>query len=331
MKMPINKKAYRRYKIIDACLRNKMREYPSMNELIGALEEKLDVSTTAETIQKDIAAMKMPHPDGFDAPIKYNRSRGGYEYTDKDYSINGVSLNSVDIDAIKEAIDILSVIGGTRVGKKFSHAVEKMLSGAQEELNLEKKERKIIQTDAIEEGRGFENFDLMFTSCRDRIPLNFAHYSYTKRTFKSVTIHPVILKEFENRWYVVGYSEPHKGLRTYGFDRIYDLLPLRKKFIDTPKKISDEYLNDVFGVYPLREGKKEKIKIKTSPLITNYFRAQKIHLSQQIEMKKDGEALISFDLIPSMELVRLFMSYGDQLIVEQPERLASYIEKHRKR
>lgn len=327
--MPINKKAYRRYKVIDACLRNKMRQYPSMNDLIDALEEKLDISTTPETVQKDIAAMKLPHPDGFDAPIKYNRSRGGYEYLDKDYSISGVALNSVDIDAIKEAIDVLSAIGGTRVGKKFGHAVEKMLSGAKEELNLEKESRKIIQTDAIEEGRGFENFDLIFTACRDRIPLSFAHYSYTKRTFKSVILHPVVLKEFENRWYVVGYSESHDGLRTFGFDRIYDPLPLRKKFIATPKKVSNEYLNDVYGVYPLREGEKEEIVIRTSSIITNYFRAQKIHPSQKIKMLDYGEALISFNLIPSMELVRLFLSYGSQLIVLQPERLASFITKNR--
>ena len=72
--MPINKNAYRRYKVIDSCLRNKMRTYPKMNDLLAAIEEKLDVNTTAETVQKDIATMKMLPPDGFDAPIKFNPS-----------------------------------------------------------------------------------------------------------------------------------------------------------------------------------------------------------------------------------------------------------------
>ena len=40
--MPINKNAYRRYKVIDLCLRNKMRTYPNMNDLLAAIEEKLD-------------------------------------------------------------------------------------------------------------------------------------------------------------------------------------------------------------------------------------------------------------------------------------------------
>ena len=62
--MPINKKAYRRYKVIDACLRNKMRPYPKMEDLIDAMQEKLDVSTTPDTVQKDIAAMKIDSATG---------------------------------------------------------------------------------------------------------------------------------------------------------------------------------------------------------------------------------------------------------------------------
>ena len=327
--MPINKKAYRRYKVIDSCLRNRMRTYPTMEDLIDAIQEKLDVSTTPDTVQKDIAAMKLPAPDGFDAPIKFNRSKKGYEYTDPNYSISGVSLNSIDVDAIKEAVDIIEAIGGSRVSHKFSHAVEKMLSSVQEDLTSRDKSRKIVQTDSVTDGRGFEHFDLFFSACRERIPVSFAHYSYTQRTFKSVTLHPVLLKEFENRWYVIGFSESHNNLRTYGFDRIYDPLPLRKKFISTPVKVRNEYLNDVYGVYPLREGKKEKIEILTSPLITNYFRAQKIHPTQDITIQPYGDALISFELIPSMELARLFMSYGNQLIVKKPKRLASFIERNR--
>ena len=327
--MPINKSAYRRYKVIDSCLRNKMKKYPTMQELVEAIQEKLDISTTPNTVEKDLKAMKLPAPDGFDAPINYDSTKRGYEYLDPDFSISGVSLNSYDIDAIKEAIEIISSIGGSRVSEKFSHAVEKMLSSVQEDLPKSDIERKIIQSESISTGRGFEHFDLFFSACRERIPVNFAHYSYTNRTFKSITIHPIILKEFENRWYVIGYSELHNSLRTFGFDRIYSPLTIRKEFIDTPNKIKEEYLNDVYGVYPLRDGKKEKIIIHTSPLISNYFRSHKVHDSQEVKILERGDAIITFNLVPSMELVRLFLSYGNQLVVKKPKRLVDYIEQNR--
>ena len=327
--MPINKKAYRRYKIIDACLRNKMRIYPTMFDIQNVIEEKLDLLVSAETIQKDIAAMKLPYPDGFDAPIRYNRAKQGYEYTNPAYSIAGVAMNSTDIDAIKETIDILAAIGGTRVSKKFRHAIEKVLSGLKEELDEEDRNQKIVITDAVEDGRGFEHFDLFFTACRERIPLSFIHYSYSKRVFKSVTVHPILLKEFENRWYLVGFSETHRSLRTFGFDRIYSPMAIHKDFLETNNSIKEEYLNDVYGVFPLRTGKKERIEIKTSPLITNYFRAQKIHHSQKLVINPNGDGKLSFELIPSMELVRLFLSYGKQLQVCKPKRLVQFIEKIR--
>ena len=98
---------------------------------------------------------------------------------------------------------------------------------------------------------------------------------------------------------------------------------------DNIEKIKDEYLNDVYGVYPLRDGKKEMIIIHTSPLISNYFRSHKVHESQEIDIQEGGDAIITFNLVPSMELVRLFLSYGNQLVVKQPKRLVAFIEKNR--
>ncbi|MDB2408183.1 WYL domain-containing protein [Crocinitomicaceae bacterium] len=323
--MPINKNAYRRYKVIDACLRNKMRTYPDMTDLLAAIEEKLDVNTTAETVQKDIAVMKKMPPDGFDAPIKFNRTHLGYEYTNPDFSIYGVSLNSYDVDSISEAIDVISSIGGSRVSEKFTHAIEKVLSNVQE-LNNKEVKRKIIETDYISDGRGFEHFDLLYSACRDRVPISFVHYSYSRREFKALIVHPVLLKEFNNHWYVIGFSEEHQELRTFGLDRVNAPEPIYKVFQDTSSDVIDEYLNDVYGVYPLHDGKKENIILHASPMITNYFRAQKIHESQNVEMRDRGDAIITFELIPSMELVSLILSYGNQIKVLEPKILAKTVK-----
>ena len=323
--MPINKNAYRRYKVIDACLRNKMRTYPDMTDLLAAIEEKLDVNTTAETVQKDIAVMKKMPPDGFDAPIKFNRTKLGYEYTNPDFSIYGVSLNSYDVDSINEAIDVISSIGGSRVSEKFTHAIEKVLSNAQE-LNNKEAKRKIIETDYISDGRGFEHFDLLYSACRDRVPISFIHYSYSRREFKALIVHPVLLKEFNNHWYVIGFSEEHQELRTFGLDRVKAPEPIYKVFQDTSSDVIDAYLNNVYGVYPLPNGKKEKIILHANSMITNYFRAQKIHESQNVEMRDRGDAIITFELIPSMEFVSLILSYGNQIRVLEPKHLAKTVK-----
>ena len=325
--MPVNKSAFRRYKIIDLMLRNKMRKYPTMNEIIEECREKLKVDAAVDTIQKDIAQMRMSPPDGFDAPIYYNRSKRGYEYTDADYSLSGISLTHLDIDAIKESIDIIQSIGGSRMSEKFNSAMEKILSTVLEEFPVGKNKLPFLQTMNPPKSRGFEHFDLFYTACRSKIPVSFVHYSYNKNTFSAITIHPFLIKEFENKWYILGYSEKHQQIRTFGLDRIFDPFQLKKPFVSVDRTELDSLSKDYYGIFPIPNQKKQRVKIRVSSLATNYFQAYPIHESQQIKKEPDGYSIISFHLIPTIELTRLFLSHGHHIEITEPKWLISFTEK----
>jgi predicted DNA-binding transcriptional regulator YafY len=85
--MPHIKNALIRYRIIDRCLRNKYRPFPTKRDLREACEEALYGSVDGanicdSTIEKDMFAMKMEH----DAPIRYSKRHSGYYYEDPDFS-----------------------------------------------------------------------------------------------------------------------------------------------------------------------------------------------------------------------------------------------------
>lgn len=126
--MPLNKNAYNRYIVIDRMLRNKMRPYPTMQQLVEACNERLSIDTKPNTIQKDIERMKMPPPDGFNAPIKFDRYHWGYMYTDPDFKIGNLDLTDADIASIKESLALVQNIGAGRIDEKFSHAMQKVLA-----------------------------------------------------------------------------------------------------------------------------------------------------------------------------------------------------------
>jgi hypothetical protein len=48
--------------VIDSLLRNNMKKYPTMEEILEACYDKLDYTPSVETIQKDIRNMKMDPP-----------------------------------------------------------------------------------------------------------------------------------------------------------------------------------------------------------------------------------------------------------------------------
>ena len=81
--MPVNKSALLRYRVIDACLTNSLRRYPSMGFIISKIEEQLGTTLSDSMFNKDIQQMKRV----YGAPIKYDRGHEGYYYTEPDFSI----------------------------------------------------------------------------------------------------------------------------------------------------------------------------------------------------------------------------------------------------
>ena len=131
-KLNLSKSAMRRYMVIDGLLRNPMKKYPTMAEILEACYEKLDYTPSEDTIQKDIRNMKMDPPLGFGAPIRFSRLHLGYEYTDPNYTLTSISLQESEKETIQKAIELIKAIGGSRISDKFNHAIQKVMSATLE-------------------------------------------------------------------------------------------------------------------------------------------------------------------------------------------------------
>lgn len=315
--MGISKSAYSRYRIIDKMLKNTFKPFPNLEDIQEACEQKLDFSPSLDTLEKDIRNMKQS--DVFEAPIVYCRKNKGYYYTNPNYSINSIPLTDDDILTIKEALDLIKNLGGgNRVNERFGDAIQKILAAYKEEFPEGDVQRKIIQTDYIEGAKGYENFNILFESCKNQYPISFVHYSYSKRIFNALIVHPIRLKEFDNKWYLIGYSESHNTIRTFGLDRIYEPIQLKRKFISCKENKIESYCNDIYGVYPIENQEKQVITFLTSIEITNYFEAYPIHPSQKGKKNESGSSYFTINVVPSMELIKLFRSYGKHLEVINP-------------
>jgi len=319
-----SKSAYSRYRIIDNLLRNKLRPYPTLLDIQEACMRFTDISPSLDTLEKDIRNMK--RLDTFEAPIKYCRKNLGYYYTESNYSINAIPLSSTDISSIKEALDLINNLGGSRGNKRFSEAIQKVLVSFKEEFPEGNTERKIIQTDYVEGAKGNQNFSILFNACKNLNPISISLFSYSNRNFISEVVHPIRLKEFQNKWYLIAFSENAKSISTYGFDRIYEPIALKRKYIKSKKSDVESYCNDIYGVYPIKGQPKQLVTFVTSIVLTNYFEAYPIHSSQSSEKNDSGSSFFSIMVVPSIELINLFRSYGKHLVVINPHWLKEKTE-----
>ncbi len=326
--MPVTKNPYLRYKAIDARLRNRQKPLPTIQDLIQACAKETEQEPSLDTVVKDIKNMRY----SFHAPIDYCRSKRVYEYTDDTYRFDGVGLMEQDINSIKNAIELIQSIGSSRVSGQFEHAMEKVLTAYREKFPQGNFKRQFIQTDAAKDFRGFQHFDLFFRAIKDRIPVSIVHYSYSKHKFTSRIIHPMLLKEFDNRWYVVAFSEEHNEIRTFGFDRIHDPVCVQGDFRGEQGPDAVSYFQNIYGIYPIENQDIQSILIDISPQELAYFRSYPIHESQQfVRVQNSGRARIKLNLIPSFELIRLLRSFGSTIRIVEPEWLRLEVNENFKR
>ena len=338
--MPPPRDATLRYKIIDECLTNIYKPFPTMDHLKYTIERELKTSVSTATIQKDIAQMKKGEDEGgYNAPIKFKRSNQGYYYDFvkfPDFTIQSLSLNEKEFEAIALAASVLQQFKGIKVNDSYNHAIDKLFSS----LNIKKTDKDKTSVNAIQPEettymRGMEYFETLVSSIKKKIPVSFIHYSYDKKLFKAIIIHPYLMKESNKRWYLVGYSEEHKEVRYFGLDRIYDPVLIDKEFKENKGGDLRTLFDNKIGLNNIHDReveKPEEVTLWVSRTMANYIKSMPLHKSQtHKEFGGYGEILVTLHLVPTYELLAMILSYGKHMELLTPKWLRKEIEKELER
>ena len=101
--MSKNREAAIRYRVLNNCLKNKFRKFPTKEELRQACEEEIfgtseGIHICHSTIEKDIFAMRLEH----DAPIAYSKREKGYYYATR----YGNSVSEKRLTALQTWLDL---------------------------------------------------------------------------------------------------------------------------------------------------------------------------------------------------------------------------------
>ena len=206
--MPAIKNALLRYRIIDRSIRNEYNPYPTKEQLRQACEEEIYGTSEGlhichSTIEKDIFAMRMEH----DAPIAYSKREKGYYYTNDEFTIDDVPLTEKDISAIKAASTILHQFKSTSLFSQYQFAIDKILDRAVTSQQKFSNTENNIQFETLPTISGNEYLESVLEAIKKRNVLQFEYYNYIKDVKTIRRVHPYLLKEYRNRWYLIGKSE----------------------------------------------------------------------------------------------------------------------------
>ncbi|PHR21035.1 MAG: hypothetical protein COA38_19075 [Fluviicola sp.] len=322
--MPHIKNALIRYRIIDKCLGNKYKPYPSKRDLREACEESLfgsidGVHICDSTIEKDMFSMKMEH----DAPIKYSRANGGYFYEDPDFSINDIPLTEDDLSAIAFAAKTLSQFRDVDLFKQFGNAIDKIVGRV--EVTQEGGEQ-FIQFEQSLSDTGSEFLSPILGAIKQSLWVSFDYTSFVSGRTKARKVIPLLLKEYRNRWYLISFDDAKKDFITYGLDRMTELEILTES-AERPENFKPEnYFKYAVGITSGNEDPSE-VRFSAKPVAAKYISSQPFHSSQELLKETSDQSEFSLRVNISEELIRSLLSYGGEVKIIEPSVLVKEIKR----
>lgn len=317
--MASNKHASIRYRVLDKCFANPVKKY-FLDDLIAAcnmaLKEIAPESSgiSKRTIQNDI--IHMESTEGFSAPIGHyvDGKKTYYRYSDKNFSIDKQPLNQAELEQIKAAMQVLSHFKGMPQFEWLNELNPKMENA----LLMERDTAPIIGFDNNNCLIGIERLGDLFHAILYKKPLCISYQSYKKAEPSKQLLHPYYLKQYNNRWFLLGLNAKLNKITNLALDRIKAVEEEAIPFI--PNKVDfEEYFDDIIGVTLPEDAAKEKIILKFAASASPYVFSKPLHHSQKKIDYTNDELTISIEVIPNYELESLILGFGERVEVLTPE------------
>ena len=322
--MPTNKNALTRYKYLDEMLSDRHHFY-DIHDLTKKCNEKLIDAGFPEVsqrcVEKDINYLEY---DPFYAEIESYRvnKRRCIRYKNPSFTIFRKELSEEESNLI---LEILNTIGQFDGLANFEW-LDRLKIG----LGLKKRSRII----SFSNNPYLQNSNLLgvlFDNISNQVVVRLEYHTFTDKKNRTIIFHPYLLKQYNDRWYLIGAANDDAKILNFALDRIDVVTALPEmKYKPCNGDLANRF-EDIIGVTLYEDKDIEHILFWVSNRSKDYMETKPIHGSQcRYKGKKDEEfrsrypslyegAFFSIDCIPNYELIRELSSFGKDLLVIEPK------------
>jgi len=281
----------RYYLIIEKLKRN---AYLSLGDLRDYLHEQ-GFEIAERTLQRDIEQIRVE----FDVSVTYDRARKGYY-------IEAESMNIAE-----RLLDFAAV-------PYFSGMLTDSLKSDTENL-------RYLSFERGRDHRGMEHFTPLLDAVSRNVQVRIVHTAFHRDEPNEYTVLPFMLKEYQKRWYLVGYVPKRNDFRSFGIDRIETVektdVPFSRNDYPDPAVFFKDVIGLTYSTADIAE-----VELSFHPFQGKYVKALPLHESQVEVVDDDKEYRIRLHVRPNFELTQVILGYGDSVTVCKPGSLAKEIK-----
>ncbi|HBH08072.1 MAG TPA: hypothetical protein DDX40_01540 [Rikenellaceae bacterium] len=319
--MPLNKNAMARYHRLDACFRDRSKMY-YIEDLIRECSDAIRTSDDSEaTVSRsqvfaDIKNLMYEYP-GAIVKMRGERGRVCYRYADPGFSINNRPLSVDEAKMIRDTIMMLGRFKGLPYFDKLEDAAKRF-----EEFGLTSGNYDCVGFESNEDLVGLDNFDGLFNAIVDRHVLKI-RYSPAFDKEEDRIFHPYYLKQYNCRWFLLGFDVKVQAIRNFALDRIKGFSVMNEiEYVPYEGGGFEEYFKDVVGVTIMENEPVQDIEFLVYDEKTfNYLTTNPFHPSLKIlkGYSQEEPARMSVTVRPNFELEAVLLRYADNIRIISPE------------
>lgn len=318
--MPTNKNALIRYKYLDRLLSDR-HHYYDMRDLAAKVNSMLEDDgfkpVTRRCIEKDVENLTFAP---FRADIETFRKDGKtiYRYRKPSFSIFREELSREEVNLLREMLNTIGQFEG------LDHF--EWLDKLKADLDV-KRHRQIISFSNNPYLKNSNLLGTLFDNISNKVVIRLSYHTFADEAIRSIDFHPYLLKQYNERWFLLGAADTDKKILTFALDRIDNVVPLpERKYEKCPEDLADHF-EDIIGVTFYEDRPVEHILCWVSDAARGYVDSKPIHGSytplrgdkeQQMRSnypRLEGGMFFTLDCINNYELIRELTSYGKDLVV----------------
>ncbi len=325
--MATNKHATIRYHALDQCFSNWGRKY-YIEDLIEACNKALyEFSGTVEGIKRrqvfdDIKFMESEQ--GWSVPLEKIKDgrRVYYRYDDRNFSIKKQAINELEAKQLKETLSVLTRFKGM---PQFEW-MEEMLIRIESVFKLKGNQISVVSFEQNPFLKGLNFFTDLFNAIQYKKVLTITYKSFRHEEPIKFLLHPYHLKQYNNRWFLFGYTQEHGAITNLALDRIITLSEIAETYVENTDINFEEYFDDIVGVTLRSDQHPQAIRLKINASLWPYIETKPLHGSQKVKTRTDQAIEVELFLQINYEFISLLFSFAEDITVISPQELKNIIK-----
>ena len=280
-------------------------------EIVDSLAAKGYI-TNERMVASDVGDLRV-----LGAEIKANKHKG-YWY-EEPFSL----LNALEGINTGEVNEILAFVRQKTNDKLFKGNLAKLLINLEQEVrNPDMEENPYIQFEKVEL-KNIEKLDLYYKYITERRVLDIDYHYFGSKEPTNITIVPIQLREYNNRWTLIGFSKKKNEYQNYALDRIMNERFSSESLSGESTFDARNYYKDVIGNSVDKKNQVETVRFRVKKNRAYYVATKKWHHSQtnHVELEDSTSMTFSLRVIPNREFWAKVMEHVEDIEILGPKEM----------